>query len=82
MTWQFCKRGPKGSRPHDGEREHRSRLAELLAPGLDLEVMSPPLEQRIACLLSAVDAHLDAAARAKGCDNIARAALRSVYAGQ
>lgn len=40
-----------------------------------------PLQRRIELLLQRVDVHLNAAAKAKGYDSIARAALRSAYAG-
>jgi hypothetical protein len=42
---------------------------------------SPTIERRIADLLIAVDAHLNAPARAKGYDSIRSAALRAGYPG-
>jgi len=52
-------------------------------PADPVDPPSPPLtlEQRAAVLLAGVDAHLNAAARAKGYDNILSAAVRAALPG-
>ena len=67
--------------PRDAQNADYRRFQEWVSAGNQPTAAQAPVQARILAMQGVIQAHLDAAARAKGYDDIRSAALRAGYQG-